>query len=178
MATDLDLVAQILATRDRDAFAELVRRHQADVRRLLRRLTRGDAALADDLAQDTFLRAYRGLATYRGGRFGAWLYRIAYHAYASAAREPAVRAEVEADDGAPDDAAAPEPPPGLRPDIEAALAQLRTEERIAIALTIGRDVTHEDAAEILGWPLGTLKSHVARGRDKLARILRAWKNER
>jgi len=164
---DLELVARVLACGDGDAFAELVRRHQSDVRRLLRRLTRGNAALADDLAQDTFLRAYRGLAGYRGGKFGAWLYRIAYNVYASAIR--ATKPAVEADERDVD------PPDGLRLDLEAALGTLRHEERLAIALTIGRDITHEEAAEILGWPLGTLKSHVLRGREKLARLLRDWR---
>jgi RNA polymerase sigma factor (sigma-70 family) len=174
--TDLELIARVLAVRDGAAFAELMRRHQGDVRRLLRRLTGGNAALADDLAQETFLRAYRGLATYRGGRFGAWLYRIAYNVFASATRSGKLEPAHEHDPDALDTSIPAHD--GLHLDIETALQQLRPEERIAIAVTIGRDITHEDAAELLGWPLGTLKSHVARGRDKLTRILRAWKDDR
>jgi RNA polymerase sigma factor (sigma-70 family) len=174
-ASDVELVAQVLAGEDGAAFAELVRRHQGDVRRLLRRLTAGDASLADDLAQETFLRAYRGLATYRGGRFGAWLYRIAYHAFISATRSARLQPRCDTDEAIDDAVTVPD---GLRLDLEAALARLRLEERVAIALTLGHDVTHEDAADLLGWPLGTLKSHVARGREKLARILRPWKDDR
>jgi len=168
--SDLELVARVLALGDGGAFAELVRRHQSGVRHLLRRLTGGNAALADDLAQDTFLKAYRGLATYRGGKFGAWLYRIAYNVFASATRSAKPAPELGP-------AAELAPPDGLRLDLEAALVHLRPEERTAIALTLGRDVTHEEAAEILGWPLGTLKSHVSRGREKLARLLEDWRPE-
>ncbi len=53
------------------------------------------------------------------------------------------------------------------------MATLRDEERAAIALAYGEDLTHEEAAEILGWPLGTLKTHVARGKEKLRRLLLA-----
>ncbi len=61
-ASDEPLVARVLAADDRRAFAELVRRHQSAVRTLLWRLCRGDAALADDLAQETFVKAWRGVA--------------------------------------------------------------------------------------------------------------------
>ena len=64
---------------DDQAFAELVRRHQGKVRGLLLRLT-SNATLADDLAQEVFLRAYRGLVGFEGrSRFSTWIYRIAYN---------------------------------------------------------------------------------------------------
>jgi RNA polymerase sigma-70 factor (ECF subfamily) len=77
--SDEALVARVLSTDDRRAFAELVRRHQSALRTLLRRLCSGDDARADDLAQEAFLAAYRRLATFRGeARFGTWLHRLAY----------------------------------------------------------------------------------------------------
>src|SRR5262245_26735424 len=82
--TDQDLIARVLADDDRNAFAELVRRNQSPVRGLLRKLTGGDHGLADDLAQETFLRAYRALGSFRGEtRFSAWLFSIAYRAFLS-----------------------------------------------------------------------------------------------
>ena len=85
--SDTELVARVLASDDRRAFAELVRRHQSAVRGLLRRLCAGDAAQADDLAQETFLRAYRSLKGWRGeGRLSPWLYRIAWNGWAALAR--------------------------------------------------------------------------------------------
>jgi RNA polymerase sigma-70 factor (ECF subfamily) len=62
----------------------------------------------------------------------------------------------------------------LRHDVERALARLHPAERDAIALTFGQDMTHEDAARILGCPLGTLKTNVARGLSKLERHMRPW----
>jgi RNA polymerase sigma factor (sigma-70 family) len=160
--SDAALVARVLAADDRRAFAELVRRHQSAVRGLLRRLCAGDDARADDLAQEAFLRAYRRMASFRGeARFGTWLHRLAWNAFLSDARRRP----------APD----PEPPapaPGhaqveARHDLARAFGILRQEERAALALAYGQDLTHEEAAEILGWPLGTFKTHVARGKERL-----------
>lgn len=165
--TDAELVARVLAGDDRRAFAELVRRHQSAVRGLLRRLTGGDAALADDLAQETFLKAYRALAGWRGGaKLSTWLHRIAYNAWASQARrapspEPPGPEPARAADAAAID----------RADLWRALGRLRDEERTALALTYAEEVTHEEAAAILDWPLGTLKTHVLRGKEKLRRLL-------
>jgi RNA polymerase sigma-70 factor, ECF subfamily len=171
--SDAELVARVLADDDRRAFAELVRRHQSAVRNLLRRLAAGDAALADDLAQECFLKAYRRLASWRGqARFSTWIYRIAWNAWASQARhQPAPEPP------------APEPPLAAteafvrRHDLECALGLLREEERAALALAYGQDVTHEEAAAILGWPLGTLKTHILRGKENLRRLLLAGAEE-
>src|SRR5438093_11522729 len=85
--TDADLVARVLVDDDQHAFGELVRRHQSAVRGLLRQLTRTDIALADDLAQETFIRAYKNIRSFRGeARFSTWLYRIAYNCFREAAR--------------------------------------------------------------------------------------------
>jgi RNA polymerase sigma factor (sigma-70 family) len=172
--TDADLVARVLARDESHAFAELVRRHQSKVRSLLRKLTAGDHALADDLGQETFLRAYRGLAGYAGrARFSTWLCQIAYNAFLAEtararARRPDTEVEVE------EDALDPQARPLLRHDLERAFVHLTPGERAALALTFGQDMTHEDAARILECPLGTLKTNVARGMTKLETHLRAW----
>jgi len=168
-ASDADLVARIVADDDRRAFAELVRRHQSAVRSLLRRLSAGDAALADDLAQETFLRAYRGLSGWRGSaRLATWLYRIAWNLWASQARRAA--------DPEPAEPEPPRPPADAaidRYDLERALGALRAEERTALALAYGQDMTHEEAARVLDWPVGTLKTHILRGKERLRRLLSA-----
>ena len=165
--SDAELVARVLADDDRRAFAALVRRHQSPVRSLLRRLTAGDGALADDLAQECFLKAYRNLASWRGeARLSTWLYRIAWNAWAAQARRAPAPAPP-----------APDPPPCAadaahgRHDLARALSSLRAEERTALALAYGEGVTHEEAAAILDWPLGTLKTHLLRGKEKLRRLL-------
>lgn len=165
--SDAELVARVVAGDDRHAFGALVRRHQSAVRTLLRRLCAGDAALADDLAQETFVRAWKGLQGWRGGaRFSTWLHRVAVNAWASQARR--------AGDPVPDDAghaASGAAAVEARRDLERAFAVLRTEERIALALAYAQDLTHEEAAQAAGWPVGTLKTHLLRGKEKLRQRL-------
>ncbi len=85
---DLALVRRVLLGEDRQAFNQLVLRHQGTVRALLRRLCRGNAAQADDLAQETFLLAWRKLAQFRAeARFSTWLFRIAHNCFLQAYRQ-------------------------------------------------------------------------------------------
>ncbi len=169
MADDAELVARVLAGDDRRAFAELVRRHQSMVRGLLRRLCAGDAARADDLAQETFLRAHQKLGTWRGGaRLSTWLCAIAYRAWLTQARRAP---EPEPPEPAPPRPAADRSIAQL--DLLRALGALRAEERSALALAYGQELTHEEAAEILGSPVGTVKTLILRGKEKLRRLLAA-----
>ena len=86
--TDAELIARVVVRDDRHAFSELVRRHQSAVRTTLRRLTSGNHALADDLAQETFMLAFRNLGSFRQeAKFSTWLYRIATNAYLADARK-------------------------------------------------------------------------------------------
>ncbi|MDN3578487.1 sigma-70 family RNA polymerase sigma factor [Chitinimonas viridis] len=156
---------------DRAAFGELVRLHQARVRMQLRRLTKGDIALADDLAQEAFVQAWRHIAGFRGtARFSTWLYRIAYHQFLMHQRSHPVQQTL------PDswDIAASEVDNVLRLDIEEAVKRLPEMERIAIVHCFQMDLSHEEAAAVLGLPLGTLKSHVTRGKARLRTWLAAW----
>lgn len=179
---DIDLIARVLADDDRHAFGELVRRHQSAVRGFLRRLTRGDHAQADDLAQDTFLTAYRALANFHGGAsFSTWLLGIAHNRFRQERRrtrptEP-WNGDVTLIDAASDIATStPEPARAiaLHHDLTAALARLSDDERAAIHLCYDSGLTHEEAAIALACPLGTLKSHLARGKEKLRLHLSAW----
>jgi RNA polymerase sigma-70 factor (ECF subfamily) len=165
---DAELVLAVVARDDRGAFALLVRRHQSMVRSVLRRLAKGDHGLADDLAQETFLLAWRNLASFRqDARFSTWLYRIAFNAWLSEARK---RREVLLDDHgeAPvPEAADPKLPDPARLDLERAVASLPDGERAAIAACYYADLTHEEAAQALGIPLGTVKTHILRAKARL-----------
>jgi RNA polymerase sigma factor (sigma-70 family) len=152
---------------DTAAFEALVRQRQSPLRGFLRRLTRGDHALADDLAQETFLEAWRKIEQFRGeGTFASWLARIAYRRYLMWARQ---RKLEPLDEEA--DIADVQPAPDQRLDLEKAMARLSLAERAALTLCYAQEYTQEEAAEILEVPLGTLKSHVARGREKLRKLL-------
>jgi len=167
---DTELITRVLERDDRHAFSQLVRRHQSAVRGLLRRLTCGNEAQADDLAQETFLRAYRGLRGYRGGaRLSTWLHRIAYNVFLKAhGRERSLELPEELASRTNGERTA------LRHDLAKALVDLAPAERVAISLAFGQEHTHQEVASILDCPLGTVKTHIARGKEKLRRSLRAY----
>jgi RNA polymerase sigma factor (sigma-70 family) len=166
---DAALVRAVQASDDRAAFAQLVHRHQSAVRTVLRRLTRGDTGLADDLAQDTFILAWRNIRHFRfEARFSTWIYRIAINAWRSEARRKR-ELLLDLDEGELPDLDAAEDAPDIvsRMDLERALATLSDGERAAIAACYYADLTHEEAAQALGIPVGTVKTHVLRGKAKL-----------
>lgn len=170
------LIARVVLDGNQTAFGRLVMMHQSAIRGFLLRLTRGDAALADDLAQDTFLRAYLKIRTYRGtGRFFSWLARIAYTNFLQHIRRKK-----------PEHSYA-DPPEGVSPgferashakmDVERAIRTLSDHERTLITLCFSYGLSHSEASETTGMPLGTVKSHIARGCAKLKIELQHWQEE-
>jgi RNA polymerase sigma factor (sigma-70 family) len=159
-------------------FEAFVRTHQARVRQQLRRLIGTDTALADDLAQDAFVQAWRHRTQFRGQALpSTWLHRIAYNLYVSHVRRaPLAAALVDelVNDAALQALPAAADDTALRLDMARALARLPEPERVALVHCFVLDLSHSEAAEVLGWPLGTLKSHVARGKARLAEHLAAW----
>jgi RNA polymerase sigma-70 factor (ECF subfamily) len=179
---DTELIARVLAGDDRHAFGELVRQHQSAVRGFLRRLTGGRHALADDLAQETFVEAYRSLARFHGeSAFGTWLFGIAYNRFRNARRHQRETVEwtdeIEIGGAAAGHATTVPAAPAtvdLQQDLAAALARLSADEQSAIHLCYAEGLTHEEAAGVLGCPLGTVKTNVLRAKAKLRTTLRAW----
>ena len=162
-------VVALAAAGDEPAFEELVRRRQGATRGLLRRLS-GDAALADDLAQQVFLSAWRRLRTLRTpDAFGGWLRQITVNAWLVHLRQRSSRAVERV---AMPEAAAPDDP-SLALDLDTLLGRLRGAERICVVLAYAEGMTHPEIAAATGWPLGTVKSHVLRG----AAQLRLWLGE-
>jgi RNA polymerase sigma-70 factor (ECF subfamily) len=172
--TDAGLVARVIVDDDQHAYGELVRRHQSSVRGLLRQLTRGDAALADDLAQEAFIRAYKNIRSFRGeAKFSTWLYRIAYNCFREDARKRKELVgineeqwQAEQDPHTVD--------PALRQDLMHALNLLPIHERSAVLLCCQQGLSHDEASRVLDIPLGTVKTNVLRGREKLKKTLVAW----
>ncbi len=167
---DLELAA-LAAAGDRRAFGELARRHGSAVRALLRRMG-AEPALADDLAQDAFLAAFESISEFRGeGAFVGWVKRIAARLFLKRWRRRAELDPVEAEDVG--DAADGEGDAARRLDLDGALASLTEAERLCVSLCYGAGLSHAEAAAALKAPLGTVKSHVKRGLDKLKRRLAA-----
>jgi RNA polymerase sigma-70 factor, ECF subfamily len=179
--SDAQLIARVLVNDNRHAFGELVRRHQSAVRATLRKLAGGNHALAEDLAQETFLLAYRNLRSFRQeARFSTWLYRIAYNAFLADARKMKELPLPEADDTddlastADTDSTPVARRAALSVDLTRAMTVLSDAERAAIVQCYHNDLSHEEAAYVLGCPVGTVKTHILRAKQKLKARLGAW----
>ncbi len=166
-ADDLDLVARVLAASDAEAFGELVRRHQSQVRLFLLRLCR-EPAEADDLAQDTFLLAWRKLASFRGdGSFVGWLLRIAWTNFLQAKRRGDRYREVVESAAREAPPAATLQPPDEATDLDRLLAVLGEDERAIMILSYGCGLSHREIGEATGQPVGTIKSIIFRSKEKI-----------
>lgn len=169
---DMELAA-LASAGDRGAFGELVRRHGTSVRALVRRMG-ADPATADDVAQDAFIAAFERIAEFRGeGAFAAWVRRIAARLYVKRVKkrmDGAFTAELDEAEGlgGPGEGHA-----AAKIDLDGALQGLSAPERICVSLCYGAGLTHVEMAEVLNAPLGTVKSHVKRGLEKLRRRLGA-----
>ena len=174
---------------NRRAFDQLVREYQSPVRRFFLIQTAGNEALSDDLAQDTFLKAYTHIAQYRGtSSFLTWLTRIAYNVWYDYTRkmknergEPTVNGQrgsqmINENGGMKNDGTADSSflvsNSSLQLDLYTALKQLKEEERTCITLQLidGYDIA--EIARITQMKEGTVKSHLSRGKEKLANYLR------
>jgi RNA polymerase sigma-70 factor (ECF subfamily) len=155
---------------DRRAFSTLVRRHERVVRGFLMRLAPVSGS-GEDLAQETFLRAWTKAPSYSGeGSYRGWLLGIAWRTFLMDARTRKRRLPAYAGQGlAPEQS---DPADAERSAmIVDAMARLKPEDRASVTLCLAMGYSHQEAAAILGFPLGTLKSRVARGTAQLSRIL-------
>ena len=167
--SDVDLVRVCLGG-DKSAFAELVRRHGSLLRTHLRRMG-AQGADADDMAQEAFMSAYEHLSEFRfDGAFVGWLKRIASRRYLKKVR--ANSKYMLTDDMSPF-----EPDPTANEgefrahNLDAALNRLKPVERLCVTLNFSGDLSHQEIADELKLPLGTVKSHIKRAMDQLKVIL-------
>ena len=178
---DEGLIAALARTGDRQAFAELVRRRQAWIRSMFRRLS-ADKDLADDLAQQTFLQAWRDISGLRDPRkFPGWLKQIALNCWRShwrkLAREGTEEGAGPEVEDLPGDNANPPATSNdttLQQDLEKALASLAATPRTCVVLAYLEGLSHDEIATLLDLPLGTVKSHVRRGAQSLRQFLSSY----
>ena len=161
---------------DDDAFAELVERYKNLVYGMVGRMV-PSRALADDLAQEVFLKVHRGLPYFRGdARLSTWIYRIVANVCAEARsrRAPAVPIEQSRDGERPREHGAADAAFAdleLRDRLEKAIAQLPDNYRMLIAAHYLQGVQYEALAEALDMPLGTVKTHLYRAKRRLRELL-------
>ena len=169
---DISLVAQVVVFHNTRAFDQLVQKYQSPVRRFFLNLTCGDSELSDDLAQDTFIKAYTNIANFKNlSSFSTWLYRIAYNVFYDYIRS---RKETTDLDAREVDAAnsTEQVNVGEQMDVYQSLRTLKEIERTCITLFYMEDVSIDKIAGITGCPVGTVKSHLSRAKDKLAIYLK------
>ena len=155
---------------DSRAFAALVEAHQQAVRGFLRRFC-GVWSDADDIAQEAFVTAWARLARFEGrSSFRSWVCGIGFR-IARDSRRAHGRAQVRESDWLAEQDGEDAAPIEDRMALTDAMAQLPDDQRAAVALCLGEGFSHAEAAAILKMPLGTVKSHVTRGRERLLRAL-------
>ena len=169
---DIALVAQVVVFNNKRAFDTLVKKYQSPVRRFFLHQTLGDEELSNDLAQETFIKAYTHIASFKNlSNFSTWLYRIAYNIfydYIRTRKETSGLEEREVDAVYQTE----QRDVGGQMDIYRGLALLKEAERTCITLHYMEDLSVDKISAITGMPSGTVKSHLSRGKEKLANFLR------
>jgi len=169
MPNDALLVSRAALLGDRKAFSQLVTAYQSPIRRFFFNLTGGDEELSKDLAQDTFVKAWLNIDSFRAAAsFSTWLYRIAYNIFYDYARTKKFTADTDIELFS-DQIAAETSDIGFSMDFMRALTVLKEDERTAMLLFYMEDQTIEKISKIMNSPAGTIKSHLHRGKEKLTK---------
>lgn len=169
---DMLLIARVAIADDHRAFNALVEKYQSPIRRFFLNLTMGDGFLSDDLAQETFLKAYLNIRSFKGmAAFSTWLFRIAYNVFYDSEKTRKFYADLNVSE-VDIVQSAPEGYSEEKSDLFTALQTLRKEEQNAILLCYMEDKTHKEIARIMNLPLGTVKTHILKGREKMGNFLK------
>jgi RNA polymerase sigma-70 factor, ECF subfamily len=162
--SDMSLIAMVIINNDHRAYGKLVTKYQSNVRSLLIKLTNGDKALADDLAQDVFIRAYKYLKSYKAtANFSTWLYRISYNVFIDNCKSKKQTSDIEDYDFISE----VNENVGSTIDLQNALKVLKQNEKVVILLHYEKGFSHSEIAKILQVPLGTVKTNILRAKEKL-----------
>ena len=169
--SDISLVTQVAVFHNKKAFDQLVRKYQSPVRRFFLNQTMGDEPLSDDLAQETFIKAYVNITKFKGiSSFSTWLMRIAYNVFYDDIR--ARKQTEDIDTSAAVRKSSNSGDSNMKMDVYAALALLKPDERTCITLQLIDGYPIEQISKITGIPENTVKSHLKRGKDKMANYLK------
>ena len=169
--SDISLVTQVAVLHNKKAFDQLVRKYQSPVRRFFLNQTLGDEQLSDDLAQETFIKAYVNITKFRGmSSFSTWLMRIAYNVFYDDVRSRKQTEDIDTSSAVRQSSKSGDS--NLKMDIHAALALLKPDERSCVTLQLIDGYPVDQSSKITGINENTVKSHLKRGKDKLANYLK------
>jgi len=172
---ELKLLSQCALTDNRDAFGRLVEAYQPQVRRFLLNLTMGDEMLTDDLAQETFIKAYLAVRSFKGlSGFGTWLYRIACNEFYNHRRR---HTEQRTDDLPEAAVAAPQDAADAAQTVNEAMKRLSDNERAAITLFYIEDLPTKQIAKVMQITDSGVRSLLHRGRTKMAQFIEQDNNK-
>ena len=168
------LIITLARNGDRDAFEELVRRRQSSVRNLMRRFC-SDTSLADDLAQQVFLKLWTTMKTLKNVEaFGGWLKQIALSIWLQHLRKQDALRDADEYEGTERIVS---DNPGEIMDLDSALSVLAPMVRSCVVLSYQEGMSHEEISKAMKMPLGTVKSHIRRGTEKLRQLLAAYRED-
>lgn len=168
---EITLIAKCVTADDRHAFGRLVDEYNTPLRRFLFNLT-GDAQTAEDLAQETFIKAYTSLRSFKGiSRFKTWLFTIAYREFANWHRNNDITCDIESATDIPSTISSPETDAETHYDVSAALATLNDTERTLVLLFYIEDMPIKKISSITAMPVGTIKVYLKRARERMAKSL-------
>jgi len=171
MIDDKELIARVIVGNDHHAYRTLVAKYQSGIRQVLRRLTAGDHALADDLAQETFITLYRKLSSFRAdAALSTWLHKIAYHHFLKSQQKAYKKHEQAEYDFDNFEIQKIDIDKDLT--IEKLMRQLSLPERTCITLSTSVGMSHIEITQVTEFPLGTVKSHINRAQQKLKDFVR------
>lgn len=169
---DVVLIGKVLVLGDKRSFDQLVLRHQSPVRRFLLHLTNGDEALADDLAQETFIKAYIHLHNFKGiSKFSTWLFRISYNLFYDYQRSRKDQLNEDIEVAVATIEIEPDNNKELANDLELALSTLKAEERAIMLLFYMEELSVDTISGVMQLPVNTVKSHLHRSRNKMKTFL-------
>lgn len=178
---ELKLISQCALADNRRAFGELVEAYQPRLRRFLMNLTMGDTFLSDDLAQETFIKAYINIRSFKGiSSFSTWLYRIAYNEFYNEKRRKHEESMPRGDDGVevlPTEATSvPFGSADARLTVQAAMGSLNDNERTVVTLYYIEDLSIKKISSIMQSPEGTVKSNLYRAKEKMGKFIQFENN--
>lgn len=169
------LISRIILYDDHKAFEMLMNLHENGIKNLLLKLLNFNDSELDDLFQDTSTKIYRSIKNFKGdSKFATWVYKITYTTFLNHYKKNH-RFQNLKEIHTENNVSKIEPAQDVKMDVEKMISILRPEEKVAIQLSYIQGFSHKDIAVVLNCPVGTVKSQIKRGRERIANTFKTYK---